>query len=61
MGFCYLIISMCVCKFMYSHTNMHTQKNTHIHMEVLPTFPYVNIVGKAQVFIPGVLKPGWAL
>ena len=43
---------------MYSHTNIHTHTHTYIHMEVLPTFPYVNIVGKAKVFIPGVLKPG---
>lgn len=43
---------------MYSHTNMHTQKNTHTYGGVTYRLPYVNIVGKAQVFIPGVLKPG---
>lgn len=54
-GICYLNISMCIN---HKPTQTCTQKHTHIHMEgKLPTFPYVNIV-EAQVFIPGVLKPG---
>lgn len=60
-GIFVILLSLCVYVNLCIHTQTCTHKNTHIHMEVLPTFPYVNIVGKAQVFIPGVLKPGRAL